>query len=142
MRNTIHYIVCIFLIIIICLCTFSCRRLPGSTLRIGVIVPTMNEEQYVLMKQGIEELPDTLRAKLIWTVADNSEERQAFLVDSLLDKAEIDGLVFAPINDRVKREVMKKIEEVDIPVVAINEIPLSANVFVFVTPNNFFAGKQ
>jgi ABC-type sugar transport system substrate-binding protein len=115
----------------------------GGKVRVGVSVANFSTPEFVLIKKGMESIPDSIKnsSEIIWESADNNLEKQTEQVKKLINDDQIDVLVLNCVSEYRSQSFIKVIEEEDIPVVSINNIPLSRQVYGYVTPNYFFTGK-
>lgn len=123
--------------------SFSCQRMRGPKVKIGISVADLNQEEYLQIKKGMELAPDSIKndSELYWLSADNDVKKQEEQVKKLIDEIGVDVLILNCVSEYRAKPIVDMIENEDIPVVSINNIPLCRQVYCYVTPNYFFTGK-
>jgi putative xylitol transport system substrate-binding protein len=131
------------LIVVIFIASLSCHRSRGLKVKVGISVANMNEEEYIQIKKGMEMAPDSIKndSELYWLSADNDVKKQEEQVKKLVDEVGVDVLILNCVSEYRAKTMLEPVEKEEIPVVSINNIPVCRQVFCYVTPDYFFAGK-
>ncbi|GAW30092.1 MULTISPECIES: substrate-binding domain-containing protein [unclassified Carboxydocella] len=109
-------------------------------IKIGVSVATMQEAVYTFMKKAMEDNAAANNAEIIWTSADNKEEKQLSDVESLLSQG-IDVLILHAVNTGAAASLVAKAEAAGVPVVAMDRLPENAKVALYVTADSKQVGR-
>ncbi|MEJ6951933.1 substrate-binding domain-containing protein [Natronospora cellulosivora (SeqCode)] len=106
---------------------------------IGVSMATMGEEVFEFMKDAMYDSKERDNVNLIWLDADDEKEQQRQDIKKLIDK-EVDIIIINPVDSREAKELVKKINEADIPVLALDRFIEEADLTGYVTADNIEVG--
>ena len=107
---------------------------------IGVSVATMQESVYGFMQKAMMDNKDKDNVKIIWLSADNTEANQVSNIEDLITQ-KIDCLILHSVNTAAATDLVKKAKAAGIPVVAMDRLPVAAQVDCYVTANSFKVGQ-
>jgi ABC-type sugar transport system substrate-binding protein len=136
-------ILVIFFLALVIMFSLSCHRMRGPKVKVGISVSDMNSPEYIQIKKGMESAPDSIKndSELYWLSADNDLNKQEEHVKKLIDDNRVDVLIINCVSDVRSEKIIKLIEDDDLPVVSIENIPICKQIYAYVTPNFFFTGK-
>jgi ABC-type sugar transport system substrate-binding protein len=136
-----RYLICIYCLFLIL--NLSCMRMRGSKIRVGISVADMNNPEFLLIKKGMESVPDSIKkvTEVIFVSADTNIEKQTEQVTKLINDDGIDILLLNCVSEYRSGQMMKIIEKEDIPIISLINIPLTGQAYGYVTPNYFLTGK-
>jgi len=109
-------------------------------IKIGVSVATMQESVYSFMKKAMDDNKDKDGVEILWTSADNREEKQLSDVENLLSQG-IDVLVLHAVNTGAAANLVAKAAAKNVPVVAMDRLPENAKVALYVTADSKKVGQ-
>lgn len=142
MKNIIKFILP-FVIILLILDYSGCWRLRGEKIRVGISFADTNNVEIKQIIKGFHQAPDSIKnqSELFIVSANNDTTTQTKQIIDLIDEKKIDVLILHCVNELRAREFLNKIEKEDIPVVSILNIPLSRQVYGYLTPDYFLTAK-
>lgn len=108
--------------------------------RIGVSVATMQENVYSFMRRAMLEKSAADGSDVIWVSAENSEAKQKSDVEGLIAQG-VDVLVLHAVNTATAGDLVREAAAANIPVVAMDRLPVGASVRLYVTADNRRAGQ-
>jgi ABC-type sugar transport system substrate-binding protein len=138
-----------FFILIIGGCKFSAEDLNPFTIPIesespiviGVSIANMKEDVYKVMKEAIMEYKTEINADIIWKDANNDIRQQEEDIKSLIEQ-KVDIIIFHAVRtDEPGKEIVRLINKLNIPIVALDRLPKDSKVDAYISADNFRAGQ-
>ncbi|WP_258176112.1 substrate-binding domain-containing protein [Orenia metallireducens] len=138
-----------FFILIIGGCKFSAEDLNPFTIPIesenpmvvGVSMANMKEDVYKVMKEAIMEYKTEINADIIWKDANNDIRQQEEDIKSLIEQ-KVDIIIFHAVRtDEPGKEIIRLINKLNIPIVALDRLPKDSKVDAYISADNFRAGQ-
>ena len=118
---------------------FSCST-GKEKIKVGVSVAMMQESVYAFMKDAMMKEKKKDGVSILWLSADNTEANQASNVEDLITQ-KVNAVILHPVNTAAAAVLVQKIKDANIPVVAMDRLPLDAPVDAYVTADSYKVGR-
>lgn len=106
----------------------------NKSFTIGLIIPDLMDQFYILAINGVEEIAATENYNIILTQSHEDIKKEKKIINVMI-KNRIDGIITAITKDTVNMSLFQKFKEIGIPVVCIAREPQN-NSFNYVCINN------
>ncbi len=108
-------------------------------IKIGFMLPTMQEARYVKDRDFFIEEAESLGATVVFAEANNDENKQIEQVENFLALG-VDVLVIDPVNANAAATFVELAHEQDVPVVAYDRMIANADLDFYMTQDSFLVG--
>lgn len=137
------YIRLLFFLIIVIILLSACERKTSSPvpskITIGVSMASMEEEVFHFMKEAMYDNKESNNAEIIWKDAKKDQAKQDKDVNELIRK-KVDGIIINPVDSKKAASLVKKIEQANIPVIALDRLIYNVKLDAYIEANNFEVG--
>lgn len=116
------------------------QQKKSEKLKIGVSMATTEGDGYAILKKTMDGLKKKNNAEITWKDARNDPMEQAVNVDELIKK-KVKAVVLQPVNPKASAELVDKLQQKDIKVVALEKLPLNTPLDGYITPDYARAGE-
>lgn len=142
MKNTIK-IIFLLAFVFAALDFQGCFRIRGEKIRVGVSFADTSKTEIKQIIKGFSLAADsvTKSVEIIIVSANNDTLQQINQIKDLIKEKDIDILLVNCVNELRAREFLNTIESEDIPVISLLNIPLSRQVYGYLTPDYFQTAK-
>lgn len=109
-------------------------------LKIGVSVATSQEAVYKFMEKAMRDNEQKDGVEVKWVSANNDANKQVADVENLIAE-KVDVLILHAVNTGTAKNIVKKAQDANIPVIAMDRLPDDAKVTAYVTADSFKVGQ-
>lgn len=108
--------------------------------KVGVAMATMEGDGYAALKKAMEKMKKTEKVDLMWMDAKNDPVTQGTQVEELVKK-KAKVIILHMVNPGEGRQLVSKLQEKQIRVLAIERLPKNVALDGYVTPDYLRAGE-
>lgn len=136
------FLAALFMIILVCSgCPDKGEQKPyAPPLKIAVSMADMERDGNKIVKKVMDGRKKEDKADITWLDAGNSQSKQEEQLDKLGDK-KVKAVVFQPVNPVTGPDLMRKLVEKNIRVVALDTMPVDVPVDAYVASDHKLAGQ-
>ncbi|MFW6288107.1 MAG: substrate-binding domain-containing protein, partial [bacterium] len=143
--KVLKYIICIWITLFAVFFLTACQseqvsnNPPKKTL--GVSMASMKEDVFSIMKEAMYDNKERDNIDIIWLNAKDDEEQQKKDISYLIEQ-DVDLIIMNPVNTKDASKLVEKINENDIPVLALDRIVNDVQLAGYITSDSFRVGLE